>query len=58
MAAAAMMLRSIPEPDEPEVRAMYWNLHNFVERVTMQQAEMDRQFPLGMESYDPQTASS
>jgi hypothetical protein len=30
---------------------MYLNLHNFVERVTVQQAEIDRQFPLRTESY-------
>jgi hypothetical protein len=42
MAATAMMLRSIPEPDEPETRAMYRNLRNLVERVAVQQAKIDR----------------
>jgi hypothetical protein len=41
MTAAAMMLRSIPEPNEPEARAMYRNLCNLVENVVMQQAEID-----------------
>jgi hypothetical protein len=31
MAAAAMMLRSIPELGEPKAKAMYRNLHYLVE---------------------------
>jgi hypothetical protein len=31
MAAIAMMLLSIPEPDEPKAKAMYRNLRNLVE---------------------------
>lgn len=42
MAAVAMMLRSIPEPYEPEAKVMYRNLHNLVERAIVQQAEIDR----------------
>jgi hypothetical protein len=34
MAAAAMMLQSIPKPDGPEVRVMYRNLSNIVEGKT------------------------
>jgi hypothetical protein len=42
MVAATKMLRSILEPDEPEAKEMYWNLRNLVERVTVQQAKVDR----------------
>jgi hypothetical protein len=58
MVTAAMMLRFIPEPDEPEAMEMYQNLPNLVERATMQQAEIDQYFPLGTESYGLQTTSS
>jgi hypothetical protein len=37
-----MMLRSIPEPDELEVRVMYQNLRNLVEKAPVQHAEIDR----------------
>jgi hypothetical protein len=53
-----MMLRSIPEPSGPEAKMMYPNLHNFVERATMQQAKIDRQFTLNTESYGLQTTLS
>lgn len=49
MSAAAMMFQSIPEPGESEAKVMYENLHNFVERAVVEQAEIDRQFTLGME---------
>jgi hypothetical protein len=44
-----MILRSIPEPGEPQAKVMYGNLHNFVERTALQLTEIDRQFPPGME---------
>lgn len=50
MVAAVVMLRSIPEPDEPEAKTMYRNLCNLVERVAVKQAEIDRQPPLVTES--------
>jgi hypothetical protein len=42
MATSVMMLWSIPEPDELEAMAMYWNLRNLVEKATMQQAKVDQ----------------
>jgi hypothetical protein len=42
MAAAAMMLRSIPELGEPKAKAMYRNLHYLVEWVAIQQAEVNQ----------------
>jgi tRNA C32,U32 (ribose-2'-O)-methylase TrmJ len=53
-----MMLRSIPEPDEPKAKMMYRNLRNLVERAAVQQAEIDRQLPTEMDSYNPYMASS
>jgi hypothetical protein len=58
MVAIAMMLRSIPKPNEPEAKAMYRNLRNLAKRAVVQQAKIDQQMPLGTESYDPQTALS
>lgn len=58
MAAAAMMLCSIPESSKPEAKTMYRNLHNLLEGAVVQQAKVDRQFSLGTESHGPQTASS
>lgn len=43
MVAAAMMLPSIPEPDEPEAKVMYQNLRNLVERTAVLQVEIDWQ---------------
>jgi hypothetical protein len=58
MAATTMMLRSIPEPDEPEARVMYRNLRNLVEKAAVQQAKIDRQLPTGANTYDPHMTSS
>lgn len=41
-----MMLRSIPEPDEPEARTTYQNLHNLVEKATVQPAEINWKAPI------------
>jgi hypothetical protein len=35
MVVAAMMLWSIPAPEESEAREMYWNLCNLVEKATV-----------------------
>jgi tRNA C32,U32 (ribose-2'-O)-methylase TrmJ len=53
-----MVLQSISEMDEPDARVMYRNLRNLVERAAVQQAEIDRQFPLRTKSYNPKMASS
>lgn len=58
MVTIAMMLQSIPKPDEPEARVMYQNICNLVEKVAVQQVEIDRQTPTDTESYGPRTASS
>jgi hypothetical protein len=58
MAATAVMLLSILELDKWEARAMYQNLHNLVKKATMQQAEIDRQAPIGMDSFGTRYASS
>lgn len=52
------MLRSNLESGALEAKVMYWNLHNFVDRDIVQQGVIDRQFPLRIESYDPETTSS
>lgn len=52
------MLRSLSEPDEPEAKTMYQNLRDFVERVVVQQVEIDRLSLFGSESYVSQTSSS
>jgi hypothetical protein len=43
MATTTMMLQLILELDKPEAKAMYHNLHNLVERATVQQAEVNQQ---------------
>jgi hypothetical protein len=58
MVTTAMMLHSIPEPYEPEVRVMYQILRNLVEKVTIEQAKIDQQEPIGADSYDTRTTSS
>lgn len=58
MAATSMMLRSIPELNEPEVRTMYRILHNLVEKATIQHVVIDRQALTGTERYDTRTTSS
>jgi hypothetical protein len=58
MVTAAMMLQSLSEANEPEAKTMYQNLRDFVERVVVQQVEIDRLSPFRSESYDSQTASS
>jgi hypothetical protein len=58
MAAATMMHRSIPEPDELEVKEMYRNLRNLVEKVAVQQTEIDRHTPTSADSYYTRTTSS
>lgn len=55
MDATAMMLRPILESDKPEVRVMYCNLRNLVEKATVQQAKIDRHAPIGVESNDANT---
>jgi hypothetical protein len=42
MAIIAMMFQFILETNELKAREMYQNLHNFVERTAMQQAQIDR----------------
>jgi hypothetical protein len=37
---------------------MYQNLHDLVERATVQQSKIDRQFSLDIENHCPQIASS
>ena len=39
IAAAAMLLRGVPEPVDPQERAVYQNLRVLVETVAVQQAE-------------------
>ena len=39
IAAAAMLLRGVPEPVDPQERAVYWNLRVLVEAAAVQQAE-------------------
>lgn len=41
------MLQSILKPIESEVRTMFENLHNLVERAAVQHAEIDRQAAAG-----------
>jgi hypothetical protein len=53
MAATAMMLWSILEPDAPEARAMYRNLQNLVDKATVQQVEINRQVPIDAYKRDP-----
>jgi hypothetical protein len=58
MVAAAMMLQSILEPDEPKAKVMYQNLHNLVDKAMVQQVEIDRQTPTDADSYGTRTASA
>jgi tRNA C32,U32 (ribose-2'-O)-methylase TrmJ len=58
MATTAMMLRSIPKPDEPEAKEMYWNLRNLVKRAMVQQDEVDMPQHTDMESRGTHMASS
>jgi hypothetical protein len=58
MATTAMMLRSIHEPGEPEAKAMYQNLCNLVERVVVQQADVNWRQHTGTESRVTHMASS
>jgi hypothetical protein len=37
---------------------MYQNLHNLVEKATMQQAEFNQQVPVGMDNFGTRYASS
>jgi hypothetical protein len=57
MAATTMMLLSILELDKWEAWVMYQNLHNLVEKATMQQAEIDRQAPVGTNNFSTCYAS-
>lgn len=58
MATMAMMLRSILESSELEANMMYQNLHDLMERATIQPSKIDRQFSLDTENHDPQTIQS
>lgn len=58
MVMIAMMLRSIPKPDKPEAKEMYWNLHNMVKRAMVQQDEVDLSQHIDMESRGTHMASS
>ena len=51
MVAAAMMLGSILEPDEPEAKVMYRNLRKFMEKSTIQQAKIDWHMPTNTDNY-------
>ena len=39
IATAAMLLRGVPEPVDPQERAVYWNLRVLVEATAVQQEE-------------------
>ena len=39
IAAAAMLLRGLPEPADPQEQAIHWNLRVLVETAAIQQAE-------------------
>lgn len=36
---AAMLLRGLPEPDNPQEQAIYWNIQALVETIAVQQAK-------------------